>query len=96
MRKPLQAKLKKDVIWNWSNTDTDYIKKIKKILINFPKLYLPNIEDSLIIETDASDEFWGGVLKAKTLKKKKNTFAGTHLAVSKQPRKITIAMKKNY
>nr|KAJ0216629.1 hypothetical protein LSAT_V11C300116250 [Lactuca sativa] len=68
MRKPLQAKLKKDVIWNWSNADTDYIKKIKKVLINFPKLYLPNIEDSLIIETDASDEFWGGVLKAKNPK----------------------------
>nr|KAJ0189911.1 hypothetical protein LSAT_V11C800453960 [Lactuca sativa] len=68
MRKPLQAKLKKDVIWIWSNADTDYIKKIKKVLINFPKLYLPNIEDSLIIETDASDEFWGGVLKAKNPK----------------------------
>jgi hypothetical protein len=25
MRKPLQAKLKKDVIWNWSNTNKDYI-----------------------------------------------------------------------
>ncbi|KAL4566124.1 hypothetical protein LXL04_030234 [Taraxacum kok-saghyz] len=63
-----QVKLKKDVIWNWTNTDTDYIKKIKKVLINFPKLYLPNIEDSLIIETDASDEFWGGDLKAKNSK----------------------------
>nr|KAJ0190255.1 hypothetical protein LSAT_V11C800404760 [Lactuca sativa] len=67
-RKPLQAKLKKDVIWNWSSADTDYIKKIKKVLINFPKLYLPNIEDSLIIEIDASNEFWEGVLKAKNPK----------------------------
>lgn len=66
MRKPLQGKLKKDTVWNWTQSDTDYIKKIKKNLIVFPKLYLPSNEDKLIIETDASDEFWGGVLKAKT------------------------------
>nr|WNO44364.1 Polymerase polyprotein [Dahlia mosaic virus] len=65
-RKPLQVKLKKDQVWSWSQSDTDYIKKIKKGLINFPKLYLPKPEDSLIIETDASDNFWGGVLKAQT------------------------------
>ncbi|GJS69292.1 Orf y [Tanacetum coccineum] len=66
MRKPLQGKLKKDVIWNWTQSDTDYIKKIKKNLTVFPKLYLPSNEDSLIIETDASDDIWGGILKAKT------------------------------
>ena len=42
------------------------LKKIKKNLIVFPKLYLPSNEDFLIIETDASDEIWGGILKAKT------------------------------
>ncbi|AAM53128.1 ORFV [Mirabilis mosaic virus] len=65
-RKPLQVKLKKDQVWIWTQSDTDYVKKIKKGLINFPKLYLPKKEDSLIIETDASDHFWGGVLKAQT------------------------------
>ncbi|AEL30041.1 polymerase polyprotein [Dahlia common mosaic virus] len=65
-RKPLQVKLKKDQVWIWNQSDTDYVKKIKKGLVNFPKLYLPKKEDSLIIETDASDHFWGGVLKAQT------------------------------
>jgi hypothetical protein len=66
IRKPLQGKLKKDAVWTWSNNDTNYIKKIKKNLVSFPKLYLPTNEESLIIETDASESFWGGVLKAKT------------------------------
>ncbi|KAI3795216.1 hypothetical protein L1987_37865 [Smallanthus sonchifolius] len=66
LRKPLQVKLKKEYVWEWKQSDTDYIKKIKKNLTNFPKLYLPKEEDFLIIETDASNDFWGGVLKAKT------------------------------
>lgn len=66
IRKPLQAKLKKDVEWSWTPADTQYVEKVKKKLGTFPKLYLPNTEDSLIIETDASNEFWGGILKAKT------------------------------
>ena len=65
MRKPLQGKLKKDVTWNWTSADTDYVKKIKKNSNIFPKLHLPLIEEYLIIETDASDEYWGGILKAK-------------------------------
>lgn len=65
MRKPLQAKLKKDVLWTWTDADTVYVGKIKKGLKEFPKLYHPNPEDQLIIETDASKDFWGGILKAK-------------------------------
>ena len=65
IRAPLQAKLKKDVGWHWEEKDTLYMIKIKKKLVNFPKLYHPDIEDDLIIETDASQLYWGGVLKAK-------------------------------
>lgn len=66
LRKNLQVKLKKDSIWNWNEKDTDCIISIKKKLKEFPKLYLPAPEDQMIIETDASDHSWGGVLKAKT------------------------------
>nr|GEU71394.1 TPA: orf y [Tanacetum cinerariifolium] len=66
MRKPLQGKLKKEVVWNWTQSDTYYVKKIKKNLTIFPKLYLPSNEDFLIIETDSSEDIWGGILKAKT------------------------------
>ena len=49
LRKPLQVKLKKEYVWEWKQSDTDYIKKIKKNLTSFPKLYLPNEKDFLII-----------------------------------------------
>ena len=64
LRAPLQAKLKKDIPWKWENSDSNYISKVKKNLKSFPKLYHPQPEDKLIIETDASGEYWGGVLKA--------------------------------
>lgn len=64
LRAPLQVKLKKDIPWEWKDSDTSYISKVKKNLKSFPKLYHPLPDDKLIIETDASGEFWGGVLKA--------------------------------
>ncbi|KAG4136734.1 hypothetical protein ERO13_D07G026201v2 [Gossypium hirsutum] len=69
MRKPLQIKLKKDYVWEWTNEDIAYIKKIKKQLKDFPTLYQPTEEDLMILETDASQEYWSGVLKAKSVKK---------------------------
>lgn len=64
MRKPLQAKLKVDTVWNWTDSDSKYVKKVKAKLTSFPFLYHPLPEDKLIIETDASDNAWGGILKA--------------------------------
>ncbi|QED42829.1 enzymatic polyprotein [Silene caulimovirus A] len=64
IRQPLQAKLKEDQPWVWTSSDTDYVLKLKKNLKEFPKLYHPDINDQLIIETDASDRYWGGILKA--------------------------------
>lgn len=66
MRKPLQAKLKKDVPWKWISSDTEYVNKVKKQIINLPALYHPLPSDHMIIETDASGEHWGAALKAKT------------------------------
>lgn len=67
IRKPLQAKLKKEVGWSWTDTDTNLMIKIKKGLKSFPTLYHPKEEDKLIIECDASDSFWGGILKAQVI-----------------------------
>lgn len=66
MRKPLQAKLKKDVLWSWKDSDTAYVEKVKRQVKNLPVLYHPGPEGQMIIETDASKDFWGAVLKAKT------------------------------
>ena len=66
MRKPLQAKFKQNVQWTWQESDTLYVDKIKKQLINLPVLCHPGPEDFMIIETDASKEYWRAVLKAET------------------------------
>lgn len=65
IRKPLQAKLKKDVIFSWQKSDTEYVDKIKKKFKTLPALYHPKGDDEMILETDASSEYWSAVLKAK-------------------------------
>ncbi|KAL2471399.1 RNA-directed DNA polymerase [Abeliophyllum distichum] len=64
MRTPLQKKLKKDYKWSWSRDDSNYIRKIKNKLKSLPPLYHPHKDDKMIIETDASQDFWGAILKA--------------------------------
>ncbi|KAL2505433.1 RNA-directed DNA polymerase [Abeliophyllum distichum] len=66
MRTPLQKKLKKDHKWNWTKDDSNYVRKIKAKLKNLPLLYHPHKDDKMIIETDASQEFWGAALKTIT------------------------------
>lgn len=69
IRKPLQKKLKKDNNWYWDDEDTEYVRKIKLKLKQFPTLYQPKDDDPMILETDASNETWSGVLKAETKNK---------------------------
>lgn len=65
-RKSLQEKLKDNVLWTWTDQDTAHVRNIKGILRRgFPRLTLPDPDDYLIIETDASDNVWAGVLKAR-------------------------------
>ncbi|KAM7522596.1 hypothetical protein LguiA_012498 [Lonicera macranthoides] len=65
LRIPLQSKLKQEIKWTWTPSDSEVVRKIKKQVIDLPQLYNPGPEDYLIIETDASELAWGGVLKAK-------------------------------
>lgn len=65
IRKPLQAKLKKDVVFRWDINDSHYVDKIKKKLVSLPALYHPSDDDHMILETDASGSHWGAVLKAR-------------------------------
>ena len=41
------------------------MQNFKKMCKNLPVLNLPNEEDDLILETDASNEHWSDVLKIK-------------------------------
>ncbi|KAL2467218.1 RNA-directed DNA polymerase [Abeliophyllum distichum] len=64
MRSPLQKKLKKDHRWNWTKEDTVYVQKVKMKIKDLPSLYHPKTGDKMIIKTDISQDYWGGVLKA--------------------------------
>jgi len=44
---------------------TGLVKQLKQLCTNLPRLAIPELGDQLIVETDASDKYWGGVLKAK-------------------------------
>ena len=48
----------------WSEKHTMIVKKLKNICSDLPKLRLPNENDNLILETDASDKYWAAILKA--------------------------------
>lgn len=65
-KESLLSAIKEKVIWHWTENDTKYVKKVKNKLEDLPPLYHPKPEDIMIIESDASHQFWGGVLKAKT------------------------------
>ena len=58
------TKLRKNVIFEWTAEDVALIKQIKENFKTLSAIYLPKTGDKLILETDASEACWGGVLKA--------------------------------
>ena len=63
--KPLQKKLKKDVEYNYNEEDKKQVQKIKLLCKELPKLQFPdeNRKFIYIVEADASEYSYGGVLK---------------------------------
>lgn len=67
----LYEKLKKDKTFSWSKENSKIIKNIKSEINYTPKVSLPKQGDRLILETDASQNYWGCILKAKTVKNRR-------------------------
>ena len=63
--KPLQKKLKKDIEYNYDEKDKKQVQKIKLLCRELPKLQFPdeNRKFIYIVEADASEYSYGGVLK---------------------------------
>ena len=55
--------MKKDKIFSFNEQLEDQVGKIKDMCKHLPKLQLPSQEDNLILETDASENIWSGILK---------------------------------
>jgi hypothetical protein len=64
--RPIQKKVSSKVTWNWSEEDTSTVKNLKGMIQKLPKLEYPDgTEERIILETDASNEAWGCVLKVR-------------------------------
>jgi hypothetical protein len=76
--KPLNDRLNKNPP-SWMDTHTDVIRTIKLKVKHLPCLSLPNPSASKIVETDASDIGYGGILKQqKNSKEHIIAFASKH------------------
>ncbi|UML14526.1 polymerase [Viola yellow mottle virus] len=68
IKRPLQEKLKKNVVFTWNQEDIQIVRHIKEICKSLPVLELPLEGDQLFVYTDASDTAWGGILKFKKVR----------------------------
>ena len=64
MSKPLHDRLKKNPA-SWTDEHTKVVRLIKHSVKNIPCLFLANPALPKIVETDASDLGYGGILKQK-------------------------------
>ena len=62
-RQELQKLLTKKNQIGWNDKHTMIVRRLKNISSNLPKLRLPNENDNLILQTDASDKYWAAILK---------------------------------
>ena len=76
LRKPLQHKLKKEVSWTCTTTNSKINQKFKKMCTNLPVLNLHKEGDNLILEIDVSNEHWSIVFKIKEGEKLYKYYSG--------------------
>lgn len=55
--------MKKNNTKSWEESHTQVVRRLKEKCKNLPRLGFPTASDNLILETDASDNHWGAVLK---------------------------------
>lgn len=61
----LTKKVSSKVPWDWTNEDTNYVIRSKNLTKNIQYLTLLKDSDSMIIESNASNLYWGRIFKPK-------------------------------
>ena len=75
----MNGRLKKEPVL-WTHEHTRAVQKIKARVKTLPILYVADDDLPKIVETDASNEGWGAVLKQVRIKEnKKKSEEGTHV-----------------
>ena len=59
---PVQMLIRKNNKIGWNEEHTNCVKKLKDEIKSLPKLRLPDEKDNLILETDASEQYFGCIL----------------------------------
>jgi RNase H-like domain found in reverse transcriptase/Reverse transcriptase (RNA-dependent DNA polymerase)/Ty3 transposon capsid-like protein/Integrase zinc binding domain/Chromo (CHRromatin Organisation MOdifier) domain/gag-polyprotein putative aspartyl protease len=62
---PLFSLLKKESVWNWNSDSQEAFEKLKKNLMEYPILRIPNLSKKFQIYTDASGLALGAILSQK-------------------------------
>ena len=62
---PLYQLTKKNQFWEWTDSHQNAFDTLKTKLTSAPVLVQPNLEQTFILQTDASDEGLGAVLTQK-------------------------------
>ena len=62
----LSPKTSSKRVWKFTEDDVKIVQQIKELCKNLPPLHQPEENDEIILQTDASDNFWAGVVLAKT------------------------------
>ena len=78
----------------WTNQHTLLVKQVKQKVKTLPCLSIPNPEADMIVETDASEIGYGGILKQKLPQSKQESIVRFHSGVWLGPQKHYSTVKK--
>ena len=81
--------LRKNNTRGWSDYHTQIVKNFKEEYKNLPQLRLPESEDNLIMQMDASDKVWSVILKTDL-----NEICGYHSRIFSQTEENYNTMEK--
>ena len=92
---PLYKTLRKNLV-SWSQEHTQIVKQIKEKVKSLPCLSIPNLAAFMIVETDASDIGYGGILKQKLESQSHEQLVRFHFGLWLGHNKITRLSKRKF
>ncbi|CAL2257673.1 unnamed protein product [Prunus armeniaca] len=78
----------------WSNTHTEIVKQIKAHVKTLPCLGIPSVDSFKIVETDASDKVYGGILKQRACPNSPEQIVRCSMAPKKDKQKESTSQSK--
>ena len=80
----------------WTDRHTMIVRQIKKYVKQLPYIVIPSPDTFKIVETDAFDIGYGGILKQVAKMMPKNKLLDFILALGQLPSRITALLRKKF